>query len=122
MGMKYLLDSVILIDHLNGRAEATSYIAKMRDMAAVSVITRAEVLASYDAKQAVPILRLLDAFPVLSIEAKIADHAATLRREHKWTVPDAFHAALAHEHQLKLATRNTKDFPPDKFKFVVVPY
>ena len=37
-------------------------------------------------------------------------------------VPDAFQAALAQLHGLKLATRNHRDFPPDRFSFVVVPY
>lgn len=122
MGIRYLLDSVILIDHLNGRAEATDYISKARNSAAVSVITRAEVLVPYETKQAVPILRLLEVFPVLSIDPKIADRAATLRREHKWKLPDALQVALAHEHELKLVTRNAKDFPPERFKFVVIPY
>jgi predicted nucleic acid-binding protein len=122
VGIKYLLDSVIVIDHLNGRSEATEYIAKMRHSAALSVVTRAEVLVPYDAKQTAPILRLLDAFPALAIDAKVADCAALLRREHKWKLPDAFQAALAQQHDLKLVTRNTKDFPPEKFKFVVVPY
>lgn len=122
MGIKYLLDSVILIDHLNGREEATEYIGKVRHSAALSVVTRAEVLVPYDTKQTVQILQLLDAFPALAIDSKVADSAAFLRREHKWKLPDAFQAALAHEHELKLVTRNTRDFPPDKFKFVVVPY
>ena len=122
MGIKYLLDSVIVIDHLNGRREATEYIGKMRHAAALSVVTRAEVLVPYDSKQTVQILRLLDAFPSLAIDAKVADRAAFLRREHKWKLPDAFQAALAQEHELKLVTRNTKDFAPEKFKFVVVPY
>ncbi len=113
---------MILIDHLNGRAEATEYLAKVRYSAAISVITRAEVLAPYDSKQAVPIMKLLDAFDSLNIDVKVANRAAILRREHKWKLPDTFQAALAHEHDLKLATRNTKDFPPEKFKFVVVPY
>lgn len=122
MGIRYLLDSVIVIDHLNGRAEATEYIAKTRHTAALSVVTRAEVLVPYDSKQTMQILQLLDAFPALAIDAKIADRAAFLRREHKWKLPDAFQASVALAHELKLVTRNTKDFPPEKFKFVVVPY
>ena len=53
--------------------------------------------------------------------AAIADLAATLRRQHKWKLPDAFQAALAQTHKLKLATRNTKDFP-SRHDFVEIPY
>lgn len=37
------------------------------------------------------------------------------------TLPDAFQAAVARQQGLKLAVRNTKDFPPARFAFVV-PY
>jgi hypothetical protein len=43
---------VILIDHFNGRPEATRYLAEVAGEAAVSVITRAEVLAGFDAGDA----------------------------------------------------------------------
>jgi predicted nucleic acid-binding protein len=39
-----------------------------------------------------------------------------------WKLPDAFQAALALHHHLKLCTRNTKDFDPKKHSFVEVPY
>jgi hypothetical protein len=35
---------------------------------------------------------------------------------------DALQAAAARQHGLRLATRNTKDFPPERFAFVHVPY
>lgn len=40
----YLLDSVILIDHFNGQPETTQFLLENRDSAAISIITRAEVL------------------------------------------------------------------------------
>ena len=45
-----LLDSVILIDHFNGVAQATDYLSRWRKVAAISVITRAEVLTGFDAQ------------------------------------------------------------------------
>jgi predicted nucleic acid-binding protein len=122
MGVKLLLDSVILIDHLNGIAAASAWLSKEHLRSAISVITRAEVLAGYDQHERAPIQRLLDAFPALPIDQKVADTAAALRREHRWKLPDAFQAALATTHKLTLATRNTKDFPPDQFDWVVKPY
>ncbi|MBK6580422.1 MAG: PIN domain-containing protein, partial [Sandaracinaceae bacterium] len=55
-------------------------------------------------------------------DGPVADLAAALRREHRWKLPDALQAAAARQHGLRLATRNTKDFPPAKHAFVVVPY
>ncbi|MEW6365547.1 MAG: PIN domain-containing protein [Acidobacteriota bacterium] len=120
--MRLLLDSVIVIDHFNGVSNATAYLAAVRTEAAVSVITRAEVLAGLDDLAAVKAQRLLDCFPTLPIDREAADLAASLRRSHHWRLPDAFQAALALRHGLLLVTRNTKDFPPSKHRFVLVPY
>src|SRR5262245_51383708 len=49
--LRLLLDSVILIDHFNGRPEATRYLASIAGEAALSVITRAEVLTGFDAEE-----------------------------------------------------------------------
>jgi predicted nucleic acid-binding protein len=69
-----------------------------------------------------PIEQLLDTFPVLSLDAAVADLAARLRRQNNWKLPDAFQAALAQIFKLKLATRNTKDFSSTQYDFVEIPY
>lgn len=120
--MKWLLDSVILIDHFNGVAAATAYLAGAHGDAAVSVITRAEVLAGFDRRAARKARRLLNCFPTMAIDQAIADSAAAYRREKKWKLPDAFQVAIALRHRLKLVTRDRRDFPPEKHRFVVVPY
>ncbi|MBI2840298.1 MAG: asparaginase [Acidobacteria bacterium] len=56
------------------------------------------------------------------IDKTVADLAARLRRETRWRLPDAFQAALAQMNGLRLVTRNSKDFPPQKWSFVVIPY
>jgi len=117
-----LLDSVILIDHFNGVAQATEYLSRWRKVAAISVISRAEVLTGFAAHGVHLALKLLDAFPTLVIDASVADLAARLRSEHRWKLPDAFQAALAVHHNLRLVTRNIRDFPPDHHPFVEVPY
>ena len=122
MGLKLLLDSVILIDHLNGISAATEYLAKEHLNSSISVITRAEVLAGYDRPNQCPIQRFLDAFPALIIDQETADLAACLRREHRLKLPDAFHAALSQIQGMKLVTRNKKDFPVSRFPFVITPY
>jgi hypothetical protein len=127
MGMKNmlerLLDSVILIDHFNGISEATRFISRLDPArTAISVITRAEILVGFDEEDAEKPKALMDQFVLLSIGKDAADKAATLRREHRWKLPDAFQAALATAAGIKPCTRNTKDFDPDKFDFVEVPY
>jgi len=121
MALSVLLDSVILIDHLNGITAATRYLASAQQ-ASISVITRAEVLAGVGLREVDAIKEWLDRYPTWAIDRATADLAAELRRTHKWKLPDALQAAIAQLHGLKLATRNTRDFPPKRYPFVFVPY
>lgn len=121
-GVKYLLDSVILIDHFNGMAVATGFIERYGADSALSVITRAEVLAGFDDGAASVAIRLLDAFPTLPMTTEIADTAARLRRTERWKLPDAIQAAIARAHGLILATRNSRDFQPGGDPEVLIPY
>ncbi len=122
MPVSYLLDSVVLIDHFNAVPQATAYIAEIAGESAISVITRAEILAGFDPEQTAMAKKLLDCFPLLIMDKAIADLAAGLRRENRWKLPDAIQAAIAQHHNLELVTRNSKDFPPNRFGFVRIPY
>ena len=118
-----LLDSVILIDHLNDIPQATEFISGLDpDETAISVITRAEILAGFSDESIEKAKSLLDQYTLLSIDKAAADKAAELRREFRWKLPDAFQAALAINGQTKLSTRNVKDFDPGKHSFVEIPY
>lgn len=118
-----LIDSVILIDHLNGIDKATQFILDLNPaQTAISVITRAEILVGLDEEGQAQVKPLLDQYQLLIIDRLIADLSAQLRREHGWKLPDAFQAALAQHHKIKLTTRNTKDFDPKKHSFVEAPY
>jgi hypothetical protein len=118
-----LIDSVILIDHLNGMKKASEFLARLDPReTAISVITRAEILCGMDDAGFSEAGMLLDQYVLLVIDRAAADAAAKLRREHGWMLPDAFQAALAQLHHTKLCTRNTKDFDPKKHRFVEVPY
>jgi predicted nucleic acid-binding protein len=121
MAVSVLLDSVILIDHLNGVRAATLYLESLKK-AHISVITRAEVLAGLRLSEMPAVKEWLDRYPTLAIDRQTADLAADLRRTHKWKLPDALQAAVAQQHRLQFATRNTKDFPPRQYSFVLVPY
>ncbi|MBN1940502.1 MAG: PIN domain-containing protein [Candidatus Aminicenantes bacterium] len=119
----FLLDSVILIDHLRGLSGATRWLASLReDEAVISPITRAEVLCGGSAGENEAAAVLCDAFDCLPLTAEDATRAAAFKREHGGRLPDAFQAALALGHGLKLVTRNTKDFKERKFHFVEIPY
>jgi predicted nucleic acid-binding protein len=120
--LSYLVDSVILIDHFNGIEAATRFLTEHHATAAVSPITRAEVLTGFDSGRDDAARALLDRLPTLSIDREIADRAAALRREHRWKLPDAFQAAVARYHGLRLVTRDTDDFPPERHDFVLIPY
>ncbi len=121
--LERLLDSVILIDHFNGISEATRFIESLDPRStAISVITRAEILVGFGEEEVEKPKALMDQFVLLSIGKDAADRAAALRREHGWKLPDAFQAALANASCIKLSTRNTKDFNPEKHDFVEIPY
>lgn len=119
-----LLDSVILIDHFNGRLVATDYILGL-DLSRcfISVITRAEVLAGCkNEDESALALLFLNRFACLVLNEDIADYAAELRKKYKWRLPDAIQAAFALRNSFKLATRNVKDFDAKSHVFVVNPY
>ncbi len=122
--LEILLDSVILIDHFNDNKKATHFVSSLDpNNTAISVITRAEILVGFDeAEDIEKVKSLLDQFTLLIIDKETADKAAELRRTFGWKLPDAFQAALAVNHKLRLATRNTKDFNPKKHAFVEIPY
>ena len=123
MRPRYLIDTVIIIDHLNGIERATEWLASLRTgEAAISVITRAETLAGARPLERGAMSLLLDAYPCLPIDVDCADLAADFRRHNRWKLPDAFQAALASVNALRLATRNTRDFSEEKHGFVHIPY
>ena len=122
MKAEFLIDTVIIIDHLNGVQKATDWLSKNIDgKSVISVITRAEVLAGAGDEEFRAINLLLDKFECLPISPEISNYAAELRKRFNWKLPDAFQAALAKRNHLLLVTRNTKDFSPE-LDFVKIPY
>ncbi len=76
----YLLDSVILIDHLRGLAAATKWLGGLEEGEAVlSAITRAEVLCGGTEKEAQAARDLCDKFDCLPL----TKDDATLAAEHE---------------------------------------
>jgi predicted nucleic acid-binding protein len=120
--VKYLLDSVILIDHFNGIEAATAFMAEHGGNGAISAITHAEVLAGFSVRTERLARGLLDRFRTLPVTTDVADLAASLRRKEHWKLPDALQAALAIRHELTLVTRNTRDFSNSRKMPVLMPY
>jgi len=121
--LERLLDSVILIDHLNSVPQATEFLLALDpERTAISVISYAEILTGLDEEGERKVRPLLSSFEMLEIDAAVAEKAAALRRQHGWKLPDAFQVAIAILHGIKLCTRNTKDFNPQKHSFIEIPY
>ncbi len=120
--MKFLLDSVILVDHFNGIKPATEFLRATGAEACLSVITRAEVLAGFDESRWTAALELIDLLPTLPLTVRTADIAARLRRSQALRLPDALQGALAAEHRLVLATRDARDFGRREGFEVLLPY
>lgn len=120
--MKYLLDSVILIDHFNDIPNASQWLKKNIKESYISVITRAEILVGFNSDKVSLAKTFLDSFKTLPITTIEADIAAELRRINRWKLPDALQAAIAINHKLVLVTRNSKDFSPQTHPFVSIPY
>ena len=113
--MKSVLDSNILIYHLNGALTATAeaVLAKaLQEGAFTSVVTRIEVLGwpdlSGEALQRAE--RLVALCYEQSMTSEIADGCIALRRTRRMKIPDAMIAATALALGLPLVTRNTRDF------------
>ena len=118
-----LLDSLIIIDHLNRIDTATEYLLQLDPtQTGISVITRAEVLIGLDESDLASVTAMLDQYQILIIEQSIADAAAYLRKTYGWKIPNAFQAAMAQHHQVLLVTRNTIDFDPQKHDSIEIPY
>ncbi len=124
---KYLLDSVILIDHFNNISQATDFIKQNYQSCCISAITRAEVLVGFDEIEKPSVIAILDKFELLVIDKKIADMTALFRKTYRTKLPDALQASVAICHNLTLVSRNTKDFKENqsylgKENLVLCPY
>jgi len=109
--MKYLIDSNIIIYHLNGENIASEFISSNRDKCAISVITYIEVL-SFDltSDEEKNIKDLLESFFIIETSKEIAVQSVRNRKIKKIKVPDNIIASTAQMHGLTLVTHNVEDF------------
>ena len=79
---------------------------------AYSIISKVEVLGYWNltVEQAQAINNVLKPMRELSLSSKQCEKAINLRQNRKMSLGDALIAATALDHELTLATRNTRDF------------
>ena len=118
--VKALFDTNILIDFLNGVAQARDEIGRYEGRS-ISIITWMEVLVGADKDVEALTRDYLNTFELVTIDDKVADRAVALRRTHGMRLPDAIVWASAEVHNSLLVTRNTKDFGHDS-PGIRVPY
>jgi predicted nucleic acid-binding protein len=111
--VKAVIDTNILIDYLNGQPLANAELARY-ESPAISLVSWIEVMAGTTAATERIARAFLQTFDLLPIDAKVAEHAANLRRSKRIKLPDAVIWATAQVHQCLLVTRNTRDFDPNE--------
>jgi predicted nucleic acid-binding protein len=109
--MKYLVDSNIIIYHLNNESLATEFLLNNANQCAISQITYIEVLSfSFTPEQERDVKNLLERFKMIDVNKEIAIQATMNRKIKKIKIPDNIIASTAQVNNLILVTRNSLDF------------
>jgi predicted nucleic acid-binding protein len=108
---KYLVDTNIIIYHLNGDSVATDWLLCHQEELSISVITKIEVLSyPFEKEEEALVLKFLSQFELIYVTDEIVDATILLRRQRKIKTPDAVIAATALVQGLYVCTRNISDF------------
>ena len=116
MAITQLFDSSAVILYFNDAVTEASFTlikqAISQGSAAISVVTRAEVLAwpAHTLQSLQAATAGLAVFEQLDVDAGVADEAARIRREYNVKLPDALIAATAALRNLAVVTANFRDF------------
>ncbi|RLA58055.1 MAG: VapC toxin family PIN domain ribonuclease, partial [Gammaproteobacteria bacterium] len=102
--MKALIDTNILIDYLNGIDAAREEISRY-ETPLISAITWMEVMVGAVDDEQPSIRSFLSRFTQVAIDAKVAETAVSIRREHKMRLPDAIIWASAKRESALLVSR-----------------
>jgi predicted nucleic acid-binding protein len=123
-GNRLLLDTNILI-YLSKKELNLEDFASENDVLYISVITLMEAKGYLysNIKEEIIIDELCKNLIKVYITDKVIDTVITLRKKHKIKLPDAIILSTAIENDLKLITRNSKDFEAaDSNNLVVNPF
>jgi predicted nucleic acid-binding protein len=125
---KILIDTDRLIDHLRGQEKAKEYLKKIENgkvKGVISVITEAELSAGEsmgDILVQMKVRRLTRILEKVEVTSEIAWKAGELRRDYKCRLMDALIAATALKLNLKLVTRNVRQYEKIKGLEMEEPY
>ncbi|OGM26154.1 hypothetical protein A3D00_02935 [Candidatus Woesebacteria bacterium RIFCSPHIGHO2_02_FULL_38_9] len=115
---EYLLDTNIIIESFRGYEPVSSKVSEWvtNGKIAISAITLAEFLSKASKEEEEKINLLISKFGVLPINQTLAEIAGKYRKEFvekkkKVYLMDCLIAATAKLYNLKLITRNVKDYP-----------
>ncbi|MFK5975013.1 MAG: type II toxin-antitoxin system VapC family toxin [Sulfurovum sp.] len=109
--MKYLVDSNIIIYHLNREPIATKFLSENYEHIAISQITFVEVLSfSFSEEAEKDVRELLSTFNIFDVTKEVSNQAIQNRKVKKNKIPDNIIASTAMTNNLILVTRNVKDF------------
>jgi len=115
MGKKFLIDTNVVIDFLMNRLPpegAQWFIEKVNNREhCLSPINQIELLGfNGDPKELARVSKFIAGTVVIPIEEKVIAQTILVRRPRKIKLPDAIIAATAVVHELKIISRNEKDF------------
>lgn len=110
-GIKYLLDTNVIIGLLKGRHDAVAMLKGIGlDVCAYSAITRMELLGfpGITEFEQQSIVSLLGRMQRLSISLEIEDETILFKQRHRVKLPDAVIMATATVHGVELLTLDTR--------------
>ncbi|MFA7084669.1 MAG: type II toxin-antitoxin system VapC family toxin [Arcobacteraceae bacterium] len=108
---KYLIDSNIIIYHLNGEIIATDFLKKNIKKSTISRLTFMEVLSfDFEEDDKKNVIEFLENFYILDTNKNISLQAVDNRKFKKIKLIDNIIASTAQINNLTLVTRNEKDF------------
>lgn len=122
--MKYLPDANIFIRAAKGDPAASKFLDKAvkKGKIVISSVVIAEFLVKSDSQEERSFKSLLTAFPIVPVDANVAELAAKYRRESLKTkrvqMLDCFLAAQAKLNNLTLVTHNKSDFPMKDIRII----
>jgi predicted nucleic acid-binding protein len=100
---KYLVDSNIIIYHLNNDPIATRFLQNNISISAISQLT-------FSKDEELSVIKLLEQFTIIDTSKEISLQAICNRKNKKIKLADNIIAATTQVNSLTLVTRNTKDF------------
>lgn len=109
--MQYLIDSNIIIYYLNGDENIYTFLENNIEKSAISIINYYEVLNyGFSKTEEIIIKQFLERFKLLPLSQEIINQALDNRKVKKIKMADNFILSTAQNLELKIVTRNTKDF------------